>query len=131
MGRKLAEILAEIETWESPAHELEKRGIKGSPGCGKTCPMALFILGELEITPETRWIHVDGWTTDTFDEDNRITQSLDNPRNMTYFIQDFDDGEYRDLAVDPDKHWPEWDDDEDDWDSWIDAGDEEQEEDEL
>ena len=123
MTRHVFDVLAEVNGWGSYiATELTKRGITGKPGCGKTCPMATYIIGE--VSPgDVDKIHVDAYTTDVWDRDGEST-TYDNPDNMKRFILDFDDGEYRDLVTDPDLYFPEWDEDE----MWDDEPDEDFEE---
>jgi hypothetical protein len=107
MARPVREVLAEISTWIDIADELAKRGIKGRPNCGKSCPMAVYILGE--VSPiEVLSIHVDQWGTDVWGPEGGC-EGFDNPQNMRNFIADFDDGVYRDLTTDPDLFFPEFD----------------------
>lgn len=113
MARSVDEVFAEIASWESPADELEKRGIKGTPECTDKCPMAVFILAETS-RDEVWSISVDNEVTRIYDDAGN-KRVIDNPVNMCQFISRFDQGDYRSLCSDPScfSYFDEEDEDED------------------
>jgi len=111
--RTMAEVMAEVETWQNPAFELEKRGIEGSRDDCQACPFAVFFLRETGRN-EVASIKVDDTETTVTAPDGSVTV-FENPSRMMWFIHDFDAGEYPELDVDPfdvfdDDDW--WGDDE-------------------
>lgn len=130
MARLIDDVFAEVATWWNVAHELSKRGIKGTPECTDKCPMAVYIISETS-PDEVSKISVDTGETTIWNREG-VERKLENPANMNQFIPDFDEGEYRDLLDDPsyfaylDEGEDDWIDDFEDWDDEDDEGDEEE-----
>lgn len=95
--REPAEVITELNSWDSVADELHKRGITGTRDNCEACPIATYLCNETGWHTEVDTLGVTFRDPDDPDHVEVFNLSVEASR----FILRFDDGMYPDLDDQP------------------------------
>lgn len=101
MTRDIHEVVSDIAGWTNPVAELSKRGITGDRNCTTKCPMANYILSQVDPR-QVHELSIDAYSIDY--RGHGVTAEwhfIDAPDVMTEFIEEFDEGNIPELDNDP------------------------------